>query len=169
MAFESGSGDPDLTLRVPDEWFDREESAFDYCICIEELARVDPAVALSVAAHNGLGSAHIFLFGTDAQKQRYLVPLARGEKVAAWGLTEPTAGSDAAATRTTAVRRGGQWVLNGAKTFITHGSIGEVVVAMEFNGSAEDLARIVHAHPTLSEAVHEAALAVDKRAIHKAN
>ena len=60
-------------------------SAVDYCICIEELARVDPGVALSVAAHNGLCSAHIAMFGTEAQKQRYLVPLARGEKLGAWG------------------------------------------------------------------------------------
>ena len=80
-------------------------SAIDYCICIEELARVDPAVSLSVAAHNGLCAAHIFMFGTEAQKQRYLVPLARGEQIGAWGLTEPSAGSDAAATRTTAVAR----------------------------------------------------------------
>ena len=76
-------------------------SAVDYCICIEELARVDPSVSLSVAAHNGLGAAHIAMFGTDAQKQRYLVPLARGEQLAAWGLTEPGSGSDAAAMRTT--------------------------------------------------------------------
>ena len=67
-------------------------SALDYCICIEELARVDPAVALSVAAHNGLCSSHIFLFGTEEQKQRFLAPLARGEKIGAWGLTESTLG-----------------------------------------------------------------------------
>ncbi len=119
-----------MGIQVPERFGGAGMTAFDYCICIEELARVDPAVALSVAAHNGLGSAHIFLFGSQAQKERYLVPLARGEQVSAWGLTESTAGSDAAAMRTTALRREGQWVLNGSKTFITHGSIAEVVVAM---------------------------------------
>ena len=105
-------------------------SAVDYCIVIEELARVDPSVSLSVAAHNGLGAAHISLFGSDAQKQRFLTPLAKGEKLAAWGLTEPNSGSDAAALRTTAVRDGDGWVLNGSKMFITHGSSGDTIVVM---------------------------------------
>jgi alkylation response protein AidB-like acyl-CoA dehydrogenase len=105
-------------------------SAVDYCICIEELARVDPAVALSVAAHNGLCTAHINLFGSEAQKATYLPRLVKGEVLGAWGLTEAGAGSDAAAMRTTAVRQGDCWVLNGAKTFITHGAIGGVMVVM---------------------------------------
>src|SRR5215831_7771003 len=90
-------------------------SAIDYCICIEEIARVDPAVALSVAAHNGLCSAHIFMFGSAEQKQKYLVPLARGEKIGAWGLTESSSGSDAAGMRTSATKSGSCWVLNGSK------------------------------------------------------
>jgi alkylation response protein AidB-like acyl-CoA dehydrogenase len=105
-------------------------SPVDYCICIEELARVDPAVALSIAAHNGLCAAHINFFGTPTQKQQFLTPLARGEKIGAWGLTESTSGSDAAGMRTTATRAGECWVLNGAKTFITHGRIGHVMVVM---------------------------------------
>jgi len=105
-------------------------SAVDYCICIEELARVDPGVALSVAGHNGLCAAHINLFGSEVQKQKYLTPLARGEKVGAWGLTESTSGSDAAGMRTTATRVAGCWVLNGAKTFITHGRVGHIIVVM---------------------------------------
>jgi alkylation response protein AidB-like acyl-CoA dehydrogenase len=105
-------------------------SAVDYCICIEELARVDPSVALSVAAHNGLCSAHIAMFGTEEQKQRYLRPLARGEKIGAWGLTESSSGSDAAGMRTTATRAGACWVLNGAKAFTTHGRVGDVFVIM---------------------------------------
>ena len=105
-------------------------SAVDYCICIEELARVDPAIALSVAGHNGLCAAHINLFGNEAQKQRYLVPLAKGEKVGAWGLTESTSGSDAAGMRTVAARAGACWVINGSKTFITHGRVGHVMVVM---------------------------------------
>jgi hypothetical protein len=105
-------------------------SAIDYCICIEELARVDPAIALSVAAHNGLCSSHIALFGNEAQKQKFLMPLARGEKIGAWGLTESTSGSDAAGMRTDAKRAGNCWVLNGSKTFTTHGRVGHVMVVM---------------------------------------
>jgi alkylation response protein AidB-like acyl-CoA dehydrogenase len=105
-------------------------SSVDYCICIEELARVCPAIALSVAAHNGLCTSHINMFGNDAQKQRYLPRLVKGEVLGAWGLTEASAGSDAAGMRTTATRQGECWVLNGSKNFITHGTIGGVMVAM---------------------------------------
>src|SRR5258706_14866435 len=105
-------------------------SAVDYCICIEEIARVDPSVALSVAAHNGLCSAHILMFASAEQKQRFLTPLAHGEKIGAWGLTESTSGSDAAGMRTTATRAGECWVLNGSKAFTTHGSIGDVMVVV---------------------------------------
>jgi alkylation response protein AidB-like acyl-CoA dehydrogenase len=117
-------------IQFPEQYGGAGMSALDYCICIEELARVDPAIALSVAAHNGLCSAHIAMFGSDAQKDRYLTPLARGEMLGAWGLTEADAGSDAASMRTTAVRQGTCWVLNGAKSFCTHGRIGGVMVAM---------------------------------------
>jgi alkylation response protein AidB-like acyl-CoA dehydrogenase len=119
-----------LGIQVPEPYGGAAMSAIDYCICIEELARVDPSVALSVAAHNGLCSAHISLFGTEAQKQQYLVPLARGEKIGAWGLTESTSGSDAAGMRTAAARAGAGWVLNGSKTFTTHGQVGDVMVVM---------------------------------------
>ena len=105
-------------------------SGVDYCICIEELARVCPAVALSVAAHNGLCTAHIALVGTEAQKRRFLPRLVRGEVLGAWGLTEAGAGSDAAGMRTTAVRDGDAWVIDGAKTFITHGRTGGVMVVI---------------------------------------
>src|SRR5712671_1494429 len=119
-----------MGIQFPEKYGGAGLSAIDYCICIEELARVDPAVALSVAAHNGLCSSHISLFGTEAQKQQYLMPLVRGEKIGAWGLTESTSGSDAAGMRTTATRAGTCWVLNGSKTFITHGSEGDVMVVM---------------------------------------
>ena len=113
-------------------------SAVDYCICIEELARVCPAIALSVAAHNGLCTAHIAMFGTDAQKQRYLPRLVAGEVLGAWGLTEASAGSDAAGMRTVAAKQAdGSWVLNGSKTFITHGKIGGVMVAMAVSDRAK--------------------------------
>jgi alkylation response protein AidB-like acyl-CoA dehydrogenase len=105
-------------------------STLDYAIAMEELARVDAGVALSVAAHNSLASGHIGLVGTEAQKRRFLAPLARGEKIGCWGLTESGAGSDAGGTRTTAVQSGGQWVLNGAKTFITNAGVADVAVVM---------------------------------------
>jgi alkylation response protein AidB-like acyl-CoA dehydrogenase len=125
-----------LGIQFPDEYGGAGMSAIDYCICIEELARVDPAVALSVAAHNGLCASHIFLAGTETQKRTYLIPLAKGEAVGAWGLTESTSGSDAAGMRTTAVQSGECWVLNGAKTFTTHGRAGDVVVAMAITDRA---------------------------------
>ena len=105
-------------------------SAVDYCICIEEIARVCPAIALSVAAHNGLCTSHIARFGSEDLKDRYLPRLVQGQVLGAWGLTEAGAGSDAAGMRTTATRQGSCWVLNGAKTFITHGRIGGVMVVM---------------------------------------
>ena len=119
-----------MGIQFPEEYGGAGMSAIDYCICIEELARVDPAVALSVAAHNGLCAAHLAAFGSEAQKQQYLVPLARGEKIGAWGLTESTSGSDAAAMRTTATKVDHGWVLNGSKTFTTHGRVGDVMVVM---------------------------------------
>jgi alkylation response protein AidB-like acyl-CoA dehydrogenase len=112
-------------------------SAVDYCICIEELARVCPAIALSVAAHNGLCTSHIATFGTDEQKARFLPRLVQGEVLGAWGLTEAGAGSDAAGMRTTAVRQGNCWVINGAKTFITHGKIGGVMVVIAVTDRAK--------------------------------
>src|SRR5947209_16052531 len=119
-----------LGIQFPEAYGGAGMTALDYCICIEELARVDPGVALSVAAHNGLCSAHIALFGTEAQKRKYLVPLARGEKIGAWGLTESTSGSDAAGMRTTATQAAAGWVLNGSKTFTTHGRVGDTLVVM---------------------------------------
>jgi alkylation response protein AidB-like acyl-CoA dehydrogenase len=125
-----------LGIQIPEEYGGAGMSAVDYCIAIEELARVDPGVALSVAAHNGLCSAHIFMFGTEAQKQKFLAPLARGEKIGAWGLTESTSGSDAAGMRTTAVRAGACWILNGSKTFTTHGRVGDTLVIMAVTNRA---------------------------------
>ena len=119
-----------LGIQFPEEYGGAGMSAIEYCICIEELARVDPSVALSIAAHNGLCSSHISLFGTEEQKQRFLAPLARGERIGAWGLTESTSGSDAAGMRTTAARAGQCWVLNGSKTFTTHGRVCDTMVVM---------------------------------------
>src|SRR5215216_408139 len=108
----------------PEEYGGAGMGYVEYVAIIEELSRVDGSVGLSVAAHNSLCSNHIYTFGTEAQKRRYLVPLASGEKLGAWGLTEPEAGSDASGTQTTAVRDGDSYILNGAKTFTTHGTYG---------------------------------------------
>ncbi len=119
-----------LAVVFPEEYGGSGMSTVDYTIVIEELARVDAGVALSTAAHNSLCSGHIFLAGSEEQKKKYLPKLATGEWVGAWGLTENSAGSDAGGTRTTAVRDGDSWVLNGSKTFITNGSFAEVAVVM---------------------------------------
>ena len=119
-----------MGIQFPERYGGAAMGAVDYCICIEELARVDPSIALSVAAHNGLAAAHIHMFGTDVQRDRYLTPLARGRHLGAWGLTEPQAGSDAGGTRTTADRDTRGWRLNGTKTFTTHGSLAGTFVVM---------------------------------------
>ncbi|MEO6939485.1 MAG: acyl-CoA dehydrogenase family protein [Candidatus Kapaibacterium sp.] len=104
--------------------------AMENSIVIEEIARVDPSFALSVAAHNGLCSSHIFKFSSDVLKNKYIPSLASGAVLGAWGLTEPGAGSDAGGTRTFAVRDGDDWILNGSKNFITHGTVGKTAVIM---------------------------------------
>jgi hypothetical protein len=119
-----------MGIQLPERYGGAAMSAVDYCICIEELARVCPAIALSVAAHNGLCCAHLAMFGSDEQKTKYLPALVKGGVLGAWGLTEAGAGSDAAAMRTSAARGGDGWVINGAKHFITHGAIGGTMVVM---------------------------------------
>ena len=105
-------------------------SVLDWAIVMEEMARGDAGVALSLAAHHSLASAHINLAGSEEQKRRFLTPLAKGDKVGCWGLTEPGSGSDAGGLRTTAVRDGDHWVLNGSKNFITNGGIADTAVVM---------------------------------------
>ena len=119
-----------LAVVFPEEYGGSAMSTVDYTIVIEELSRVDAGVALSTAAHNSLSSGHIFLAGSEEQKKKYLPKLATGEFVGAWGLTENSAGSDAGGTKTTAVKDGDSWVLNGSKTFITNASVGDVAVVM---------------------------------------
>jgi len=119
-----------LGILFPEEYGGAGLTYGDYAAIVEELAAVDGSVALSLSAHNSLGSNHIYQFGTEAQKRRYVPRLASGEWLAAWGLTEAEAGSDAGGTRTTAVRDGDSWVLNGSKNFITNASVGQVAVLM---------------------------------------
>ena len=114
----------------PEEYGGAGMGYIEYATIIEEIARVDGSVGLSVAAHNSLCSNHIYMFGTEAQKQKYLVPLATGETFGAWGLTESNAGSDASGTRTNAVRNNGGWTVNGSKNFITHAISGNTLVAV---------------------------------------
>jgi butyryl-CoA dehydrogenase len=101
-----------------------------FCLVIEEIARWDASLALTIASHTSLGSGHIALAGTNAQKSKYLTPLASGEKLAGWCLTEPESGSDASGLKTTAVKGGGFWILNGTKTFITQGSVADTYVVL---------------------------------------
>jgi alkylation response protein AidB-like acyl-CoA dehydrogenase len=119
-----------LGVIFPPEYGGSGMSYLDYVCVIEEIGRVDPSVGLGVAAHNGLCCNHIFLFGNDEQKRRYLTPLASGKKIGAWALTEPNAGSDAKGIQTIAERKNGNWVLNGSKNFITHGTVGDTFVVM---------------------------------------
>ena len=119
-----------LGVIFPEQYGGAGLGYIEYAIAIEELARVDGSIGLSVAAHNSLCSNHIFKFGTEEQKKKYLVPLAKGEKLGAWSLTEPEAGSDAGGTRTVARREDKHWVLNGAKTFTTNGHCAAICVAM---------------------------------------
>jgi alkylation response protein AidB-like acyl-CoA dehydrogenase len=109
----------------------------EYAIIIEELSRVDGSVGIIVAAHNSLCTNHIYKFGTEAQKQKYVVPLAQGKKLGCWSLTEPNAGSDAGGTRTTAAKKDGGWLLNGSKTFTTNGHYADVCVGMAVSDPAK--------------------------------
>ena len=117
-----------LGILVPEEYGGAGLGYVEYVLVIEELSRVDGSVGLSLAAHNSLCTGHLFTFGSEAQRRRYVTPLAQGQAIGAWSLTEPTAGSDAAGTKTTAVRDGNSWILNGSKTFTTHGSVCDIAV-----------------------------------------
>ena len=118
----------------------------EYVIAIEELSRVDGSVGLIVAAHNSLCTNHIYKFGTEAQKQKYLAPLARGQEARLLVADRAGAGSDAGGTRTVAERAGDDWVLNGSKTFTTNGHYADVCVAMAVTDRGEDLARHFRVH-----------------------
>ena len=112
-----------LGIRIPEEYGGSGMDMLAYAVCVEECARVDGSLALTVASHNGLGTGHVLRFGSEAQKQKYLTKASSGEWLAAWALTEPGSGSDSAALKTTAVRAGDDWLINGTKMFITQGSV----------------------------------------------
>ncbi|WKZ78986.1 MAG: acyl-CoA dehydrogenase family protein [Candidatus Kapaibacterium sp.] len=119
-----------LGIVFPAEYGGTGLGYLEYAIAVEEVARVCPAVALGVAAHNGLCTSHIYRFASEELKQMYVPNLASGTWLGAWGLTEPNAGSDAGGTQTRATKDGGSWVINGSKNFITHGNVGHVCVVM---------------------------------------
>ena len=123
-----------LGILVPEEFGGAGLGYVEYVLIIRELSRVDPAVGLSLAAHNSLCGQHIYKFGDDRQRRRWVEPLAAGRKIGAWGLTEAGAGSDASGTRTRADKVDGGWRLNGAKSFITHGSVGDIFVVLALTG-----------------------------------
>ncbi len=126
-----------MGIRVGEEFGGSGMGSLAVAVAVEEVARYDGSLALTVASHNGLGTSHIRVFGNDAQKKKYLPKLATAELLGAWGLTEPGSGSDAAGMKTTAVRKGEGWVLNGTKMFITQGTIGDVFVVLAVTDSAK--------------------------------
>ena len=119
-----------LGAMVPEEFSGAGLSPLDFTVLVEEISKVDPSVGLGVCAHNGLCVSHIFLFGSEFQKKKYLPDLCSGKKLGGWGLTESSSGSDAGGMKTTAVKEGNGWVINGSKTFITHGSVGQTFVVL---------------------------------------
>jgi alkylation response protein AidB-like acyl-CoA dehydrogenase len=125
-----------LGMIFPEEYGGAGMDYVSYAIALEEIARQDGGLALTVASHNSLCSNHIYLAGTEEQKRKYLPVLAKGEKLGAWGLTEPGSGSDAGALQTTAVRKRDRWILNGTKNFITQGSVASVYVIMAITNRA---------------------------------
>ncbi len=119
-----------LGIIFPEKYGGAGMTYVDYVIIVEELSRIDPSIGITVAAHNSLCCNHIYLTGSEEQKKKFLTPLASGEKIGAWALTEPSSGSDAAGLRTAAVRGDGGWILNGTKNFITHATVGEISVVL---------------------------------------
>lgn len=127
-----------LGIFIPEEYGGSGFSYFEYATALMELGRVCGGVGLSVAAHNSLCTGHIYYHGSEEQKRKYLPKLASGEWIGAWGLTEPNTGSDAMRMKTTAVKEGNEWVINGAKNWITHGLSGDVAVVLIRTGELLD-------------------------------
>ena len=119
-----------LGILVPTEYGGSGLGYQEYAIIVEAIANACPSIALGVAAHNGLCTNHILKFANEEVKQKYIPRLAKGETMGAWGLTEPSAGSDAGGTQTTAIRDGDYYIINGSKNFITHGNVGDIAVIM---------------------------------------
>lgn len=127
-----------MGVLVPEQYGGSGLSYHEYIAIIEEISKVDPAIGLSVAAHNSLCTNHVLEFGSEEQKAKWLPKLASGAWIGAWGLTEHNTGSDAGGMNTTAVKEGSEWVLNGAKNFITHGISGDMAVVIVRTGEKGD-------------------------------
>ena len=126
-----------LGVIFPEKYGGAGMGYIEYAIIIEELSRVDGSIGIIVAAHNSLCTNHIYKFGTEAQKKKYVEPLAQGKKLGCWSLTEPEAGSDAGGTRTNAAKKDSGWLINGSKTFTTNGHYADVCVAMAVSDSSK--------------------------------
>jgi alkylation response protein AidB-like acyl-CoA dehydrogenase len=149
-----------MGMTIPEEYGGAGADTVSYAIAIEELTRIDSSVAITVAAHHSLGTLPIFNFGNEEQKQQWLPDLASGKKLAAFGLTEPGAGSDAGATRTTAELRDGRWVVNGSKMFITNaGTDITACVTITAQTGADETSNIIVPNGTpgytISEPMHK--------------
>ncbi len=127
-----------MGILVPEIYGGAGLGYFEYTAIIEEISKVDPSIGLSIAAHNSLCTNHILSFGDEEQKQRWLPKLASGEWIGAWGLTEHNTGSDAGGMNATAVQDGDDWIINGTKNFITHGSSGDIAVIIVRTGEKGD-------------------------------
>lgn len=127
-----------MGVLVPEEYGGSGLGYHEYITIVEEISKVDPSIGLSVAAHNSLCTNHILEFGNEEQKKKWLPKLATGEFIGAWGLTEHNTGSDAGGMNTTAVKDGDEWVVNGAKNFITHAKSGDVAVVIVRTGEKGD-------------------------------
>jgi alkylation response protein AidB-like acyl-CoA dehydrogenase len=127
-----------MGILVPETYGGAGLGYFEYTAIIEEISKVDPSIGLSIAAHNSLCTNHILTFGDESQKQRWLPKLATGEWIGAWGLTEHNTGSDAGGMNATAVQDGDDWIINGTKNFITHGSSGDIAVIVVRTGEKGD-------------------------------
>jgi alkylation response protein AidB-like acyl-CoA dehydrogenase len=127
-----------MGVLVPESYGGAGLGYFEYTAIIEEISKVDPSIGLSIAAHNSLCTNHILAFGNESQKQRWLPKLASGEWIGAWGLTEHNTGSDAGGMNSTAVQDGDDWIINGTKNFITHGSSGDIAVIVVRTGEKGD-------------------------------
>ncbi len=123
-----------LGIIFPEEYGGSAFSTLEYALIIEEISKVDPSIGLTIAAHNGLCTSHIFQFGNESQKQKFLPDLTSGRKLGAWGLTENVSGSDASALVSYAEKKNGFYLLNGSKVFITHASVGETAVVTALTG-----------------------------------
>lgn len=117
-----------LGILFPEEYEGANLSTVDYVIIVEEISKADPSIGLTVASHNGLCTNHIYTFGNDELRRKYVPDLASGRKLGAWGLTENVSGSDAAGMQTTAIKQNGYYILNGSKSFITQGGVGHTAV-----------------------------------------